>query len=206
MVESRLVQKTKVIQEAIRQVMKWEPGYFDVLHTLAVAELETHCGDDWPGSNNYGAVQKRKVTMSERKEVEEGTLTPGTIRGDGILHVDSSPETGKYMVWFCAFPTELEGAKHFVRTLILNRPNVRAHLTSFERNFDTIGFAKEMYLSGYYEGKHKGRPYYLRKEPYTQEEINNWVEYGMKLDKVCEGIEKAWQEHQDQTKKEVSSE
>ena len=70
---------------------------------------------------------------------------------DEALHIDDSP-TGKYFVWFWAFPTDIEAAKKFLATLIGNRPGVRAVIDQ-----GTAGdVARAMYQSKYFTGVHKG--------------------------------------------------
>lgn len=173
MSEQRWHRKADALYRAWVAVVHSYPSLSAVELSLAVAQHETLCGDAWPGEHNWGAVQKRALLPAERAVLTEagivfekrdnaqlaraselihasaaaGRISP--IAGEA-LHYDSSPDTGLYVVWFHAFPNDFEGAKGFLRELVIRRPECRAIL---EGPLPVAAeLASAMYKSKYYEG------------------------------------------------------
>jgi murein L,D-transpeptidase YcbB/YkuD len=176
--------KAQAVTDAWRARYGSTPSKASVMRVLWVALHETRCGDAWPGEHNWGAVQRRALTKPERElatramalgvEAEARALLAGRTAAEAkaerarvqreagpqptnageALHWDSSPTSGRYPCWFAAFPSDVEGAGHLLKTLLDNRPAIKARaatLTAWE-------LAELMYRSRYYEGFHDPRP------------------------------------------------
>jgi hypothetical protein len=164
---ARYVNKANVVAAAWRSLFNVAPQKHAVILAMAVAEFETHLGDaggTWKGEHNWGAVHKRSLTSAEASALSTRGISPNggeaavtAARGviaptatDEALHIDDSP-TGKYFVWFFAFPSDVEAAKKFLQTLIANRPGVRAVIDQGT----AADVARAMYVSKYFTGVHK---------------------------------------------------
>jgi hypothetical protein len=165
---ARYVNKANIVTAAWRGLFGAVPTKHAVILAMAVAEFETHLGDaggSWKGEHNWGAVHKRSLTQAEAGALSSRGISPtggeaavASARAvvlptapDEALHIDDSP-SGKYFVWFFAFPTHVEAAKKYLTTLIANRPGVRSVIDA-----GTAGdVAAAMYQSKYYSGVHKG--------------------------------------------------
>jgi hypothetical protein len=165
---ARYVNKANIVTAAWQQLFNARPSKHAVILSMAVAEFETHLGDaggTWKGEHNWGAVHKRSLTQAEAATLSAHGISPNggeaattsarallpPTAPDEALHIDDSP-TGKYFVWFYAFPTHVDAAKKYLTTLIANRPGVRAVIDG-----GTAGdVATAMYQSKYYSGVHKG--------------------------------------------------
>jgi hypothetical protein len=168
--------KAQAVTDAWRARYGSTPSKASVMRVLWVALHETRCGDAWSGEHNWGAVQRRKLTADERKLALEADAAASKAKAAGAdkaevariraelgpkprdaseaLHWDSSPTSGRYPCWFAAFPSDVEGAGHLLKTLLDNRPAIKARaatLTAWE-------LAELMYRSRYYEGFHDPRP------------------------------------------------
>jgi hypothetical protein len=132
---------------------------------MAIAEHETRLGDVWPGEHNWGGIHKRSLSAVERSFLDaRGIVASGgaaalqAARGllphaaDEALHIDRSPVSGPYFVWFWAFPDDASAARKFLQVLLVQRPNVREVL----EHDDPRAVAAAMYDARYYEGAHKG--------------------------------------------------
>lgn len=150
------------MRAAWRQAFGRDPLRREVYAAMAVAEHETHQGDDWPGTHNYGAVQWRVPTDAEKQQIKAGTLKKGSLIPGGILEGDSSPDSGGYWCWFRTFPGDVEGAVFFLH-MLRSADNAAAL-----RVGDELGTATGMYLHGYFEGVNSpGRPRFLPHDPNT---------------------------------------
>jgi len=165
---ARYVNKANVVTAAWRTLFGSTPSKHAVILAMAVAEFETRLGDaggSWKGEHNWGAVHKRGLTAAEGAVLSSHNISPtggeaavasarAVLKATGpdeALHIDDGP-TGKYFVWFWAFPNDVEAAKKFLSTLIANRPGVRAVIDA-----GTAGdVARAMYQSKYFTGVHKG--------------------------------------------------
>ena len=144
---------------------------------LAQATHETHCGDDWPGSHNWGACDLRATNPAEQAAILDGTLKSGmwlypdgtwgaAPRPDarGILHADSYPTAAGphwYSVWFAAFPDDVSGAAYFLR-IVLRMLGAAAN----DPGLSVESWATACYVHGYYAGVHAGaRPMDKRTPP-----------------------------------------
>jgi hypothetical protein len=97
-----------------------EPSHRNaIILACSVAQHETQNGLAWPGSNNFGAVQLRALTVPEAGAFNAGLLKAGdyTPSRDGVLHVDTHPPGVPYAIWFAAFPTRIAGIVHFLKEL-----------------------------------------------------------------------------------------
>jgi peptidoglycan hydrolase-like protein with peptidoglycan-binding domain len=156
-----------------------DPPKTAVVLGLAVAQLETKCGDVWPGVHNWGAVQARSLTKAEQAVLHEAGLDPAPSNTDeaqkalsdaveackipaprGVsLQVDSSPRLktsknprGYYWIFFQSFENDNEAAERFVHVLAANRPACLQVLQSPAGSEQELAAA--MYYSRYYEGTH----------------------------------------------------
>jgi hypothetical protein len=157
--------KLAVLRDAWRALFGAEPAPLALLNALAVAELETGAGDHprWLTSRNWGALQKRKLSASERASLEAHGIRaadPGALAAarallpagaDEELHRDSSPTSGPYFAWYWAFPDEVSAARKFLSVLVANRPGVRAIIDRASPE----DLARAMYASRYFEGYSK---------------------------------------------------
>lgn len=151
---------------------------------MAVAEHETNNGRAWPGTNNFGAVQLRRLTPDELAAFQAGTLKAGDYNADrtGVLHVDTHPGPGgsvPYPVWFAAFARRIDGIAHFLKVLY------RLSTDEPDREgADSRSLALAMYLHGYFEGGHPGaRPVSLRAAPFNAAELANVSDYAGAVEK-----------------------
>ncbi len=97
------------------------------------------------------------ATTDARAKLDAAVLSGAVAPPDHeALHIDSSPTTGFYFVWFWAFPTEAEGAAKFIHVLAQNRPSCRVILESSPKPADggCHQLAAAMYATHYYEGVH----------------------------------------------------
>ncbi len=165
---ARYVNKANVVTAAWRALFGTVPTKHAVVLAMAVAEFETHLGDaggTWRGEHNWGAVHKRSLTQAEATALAARGIAPTggdaavlsarailpPTAPDEALHIDDSP-SGKYFVWFWAFPTHVAAAKKYLTTLVANRPGVRSVIDT--GTADDV--ASAMYASKYYSGVHKG--------------------------------------------------
>jgi hypothetical protein len=150
-----------------------------VILGLAVAQLETHCGDVWPGAHNWGAVQLRTLTRGEAEVLHDAEIapTPSNVPAgqqalqdaieackipmirNGSLQVDSSPRLknaenphGYYWVFFQSFSDDSAAAERFVHVLSYDRPACHQVLMGPAGSEQELAAA--MRASGYYEGTH----------------------------------------------------
>ena len=164
---ARYVNKANVVTAAWKSLFNAVPTKHAVILSMGVAEFETHLGDaggSWKGEHNWGAVHKRSLTTAEAavlhaQGVQASTGEPAVAKArallaptapDEALHIDDSP-TGKYFVWFYAFPNDVEAAKKFLQTLVGNRPAVRAVIDQGT----PADVARAMYQTKYFTGVHK---------------------------------------------------
>jgi hypothetical protein len=124
---------------------------------MSVALHETSMGEAWSNSGNWGAVQRRAMTVAEKAQAKAGIVPPPADAFE-LLMGDSSPETGKYQVWFWRFPAaaltakgqsgDVAGADKLLEVLLDERHSIGAAI-------DTVspeGLAAMMYASQYFEG------------------------------------------------------
>jgi hypothetical protein len=146
-----------------------EPNLATVALALSVAELETQCGDAWPGEHNWGGVQLGPLTGSVATMLAKLGVPPAPANLDrarslikqyncqinGALHVDSTPTPeGQRYYWavFYTSPTDEGGAREFVHALAADKPSVRAALT--KKGASPRDVAQAMYDAHYFEGFH----------------------------------------------------
>lgn len=153
-----------------------------LLCAMAVAEHETNNGRAWPHTNNFGAVQLRRLTPEETQMFNAGTLkagdtfaSPDGVKPGGVLHVDTHPTTGgplPYPVWFVYFGDDrVAGIAYFLNTLWRLSSGVLEQA-------DAFALVEQMYLHGYFEGGHPGaRPLSQRALPLTDPELANVSDY-----------------------------
>jgi hypothetical protein len=156
-----------------------EPSHRNaIMLAMSVAEHETNNGRAWPGTNNFGAVQLRGLTLQERRAFDDGTVGAGSYNSDrtGVLHIDTHPGPSgaiPYPVWFAAFDDRVAGIAHFLKTvwrLSSGAPDAD--------NATPFSVADAMYQHGYYEGAHHGaRPVGQRSYPLTSPEQANVTDY-----------------------------
>ncbi len=186
------------------------PSVHNVCLGLSVAEHETRCGDAWPGEFNWGAIQKRGLKPAEQSVLDNLGLfaspkNVGPARSalaaagfkpvQEALHVDSSPGRGWYFKYFWAFEDDTAAAACFIRILAKNRAACKAVLESAEST--VFDLAREMYISGYYEGFHPGgRSIIKRVPPLTAPENANIGDYagalGRYFPKIREALSLGW--------------
>lgn len=164
------------------------PSKHAVLFAMTVAEHETRNGRAWPGCNNFGGVQLRRLTTEERAAFDAGTLKAGArLAGNpgGELHVDTTPTAHgnvAYPVWFAAFPTVIDGVTYFLKILLKGRPACRVVVDS--PSAPLADLATMMYVTGYYEGFHAGgRPLGKRSLPLLPAEQANVDDYTKALER-----------------------
>lgn len=160
---SRWWQKANAYSAAWSKIFGTAPSKYNVALGLGVAEHETWCGDAWAGEHNWGAVQLRGLNAEERATLSAAGIIPtrdglvvaktllNPVAG-GALHIDTSPVTGPYFVWFCSFPDDEAGAEKFVQVIARNRPTCRDALMAATPS--AVDLAAAMYRTGYYEGFH----------------------------------------------------
>lgn len=161
---ARWYTKANAYALAWREVFGLEAPKSAVVLGLAVAEHETHCGDSWPGENNWGACQLRALNAAEHEAVAGIPPHPSNVdearaaleahglnEPKGGLHADYSPnKKAYYFVWFAKFATEAEGAHYCVHVLAEQRPTCRTVMTAAMGS--EYELAEKMYASHYYEG------------------------------------------------------
>lgn len=179
---SRWYTKANALAYGWKSQYNEDPPKSAVILGLAVAQLETHCGDVWPGAHNWGAVQLRVLTHAEDEVLHDAELvpTPSNVRAgqqalqeaieackiplikNGSLQVDSSPRLktaenprGYYWVFFQTFASDNEAAERFVHVLSYNRPACHQVLMSPAGSEQELAAA--MRASGYYEGVHDNK-------------------------------------------------
>jgi hypothetical protein len=150
------------------------PSRNALLLACSVAEHETNNGRAWPGTNNFGAVQLRGLTLQEKTAFDDGNLKAGDYTPDrtGVLHVDTHPSPSgsiPYPVWFAAFDERTDGIAHYLKALY--------RLSDSEPDKDDATCASvvlHMYEHGYFEefDHHRGivRPVGKRVPPLLPEE------------------------------------
>ncbi len=165
---TRYQTKSRAIVEAWASLFGVTPSLRELVRVMAVAEHESHMGDarGWKGEHNWGAIQKRSLSAIERFVLDVRGVAAGKPDSDTsvslarallpagpseALHVDSSPKSGPYFVWFWTFASDAEAARKFLQVLVVQHPAVRAVL----EHDDVTELARAMYESGYYEGFHK---------------------------------------------------
>lgn len=168
----RWYRKANAFADAWHATFGQEAPLNAVVLGLSVAQLETKCGDVWPGVHNWGAVQGRVPTLAEKKVLIDAGVPPspkniaagqaalaaavkaGTIPPNptGSLQCDSSPKTGYYWVFFLAFPDDFAGARKFIKVLAENRSSCKQVLLSPAGSEQELAAA--MYATRYYEGSH----------------------------------------------------
>lgn len=147
----RALAKAQAAIDGFHDVMGVPISRGELLYMLCVAEHETRCGDAWPNSHNWGAIQWRRPTADEMVRIKAGDLKSGDTIPGGVLHGDSGPGQGGYWVWFRAFVSERAGAACLVATLYKGNPEARA---AAQAGGPTEAFCTGMYRHGYYEGVH----------------------------------------------------
>ena len=171
-----------------------------VLLCLAQAQLETRCGDAWPGCHNWGATDYRSLRLGELTDYQGGTLVAGHwLHADGShgadrrpgdvaqMHLDTHPGGGSYPMWFAAFDDDTSGAAYYLRIVLRMAGEVLASPLATSSDLATA-----VYLHGYYEGVHPGaRPYTARTLPLTAPELANVADYARGLDRCRASIEPA---------------
>ena len=150
------------------------PSRGALILACSVAQHETQNGLAWPGTNNFGAVQLRGLTLQEKTAFDDGTLKSGDYTPDrtGVLHVDTHPSPSgsiPYPVWFAAFPDRILGIAHYLKALY------RLSDSEADRDGATCeSLVLHMYEHGYFEefDHHRGivRPVGKRSVPLLPEE------------------------------------
>lgn len=170
---------------------------------LAQATFETHCGDDWPLSCNWGAAQYRACTVQELQQVSTGALKNGDwLFADGShssthapsavaqLHTDTHPTPSgpqRYAVWFSAFPDDIAGAGNLLHIVLRMASEALG-----DPNCTVVEYVTAVYRHGYFEGSHAGaRPIGKRVAPLTGPEADNVADYAMGLNGVLASIDEA---------------
>ena len=159
---------------------------------MSVAEHETNNGRAWPGTNNFGAVQLRTLTVQEVTAFQAGTLKAGdyTPNRDGVLHVDTHPTPSgpqPYPVWFAAFDSRVNGIAFFLKKLWSLSDAVAE-----SQGCTTNELALRMYLHYYFEGAHPGaRGWGKRSVPLTPPEAANVSDYAAAITKCLTTITSA---------------
>ena len=161
----RYRRKAKAVVTAWVSLFGAAPSLRALARVMAIAEHETRLGDVWSGEHNWGGIHKRSLSAVERSFLDARgihasggaaalqaarTLLPHAA--DEALHMDRSPASGPYFVWFWAFPDDVPAARKFLQVLLVHRPTVRAVL----EHEDARALAAAMYDARYYEGSHKG--------------------------------------------------
>lgn len=118
----------------------------------AIGEGESRCGDapDLPG--NWGAIQKRALTLAEKVVLSQGKF-PTPTAPDEQLHGDTSPTAGAYEVWFYKFTRALDHGPDDVtaaKRLVYELEKVRGILDW--RTLEVPDLAARMYDARYYQG------------------------------------------------------
>ncbi len=150
---SRYHQKAQAVVDAYSKRYGKLPSRNAVVLVCAVAEHETRCGDAWNHAHNWGAIQRRAMTPSERAIVQAGG-TPPPKDAFEELHGDSSPVNGRYQTWFWKFPDDVQGANQLLEVLLDRRGTIKARIDTLT----TDELARIMYLTRYFEGFHDPRP------------------------------------------------
>jgi hypothetical protein len=157
------------------------PSRNALLLACSVAQHETANGLAWPGTNNFGAVQLRKLTAAEFAAYQAGTLHAGdyTPARDGVLHVDTHPlgqgASQPYPVWFAAFAKRTDGIAHFLKTLYAD-----SLCAPDAPDATPASVALEMYCGHYFEGAWKDeRPFQARRakplSPNEQRDVDDYA-------------------------------
>src|SRR5690348_14075279 len=130
----RLRSKAQSFRGAWLDIFNEEPSMHCIALGCAVAEHETHCGDSWPGENDWGATTLRALNAQELAVLSAAgirpTVGPGHVEAaekamaalkasglplpPAVIHCDSHPAPdGKgsvpYFVWFASFDSERKG-------------------------------------------------------------------------------------------------
>lgn len=157
------------------------PSTHEIVLCLAVATHETHCGDSWPGSHNWGATTLRALNAAEREAVRTAGLMPSVGPGHealaraaqqaivsaglplpaGEIHCDSAPGIGAYFVWFAAFDNDVDGAAYFLKLLAGVQMKKAAWGVLNAPGGTERQLAAAMYAAGYYTG------FFRRDKDYT---------------------------------------
>jgi hypothetical protein len=158
-----------------------DPPTHAVALCLAVATHETHCGDSWPGSHNWGATTLRALNAAEQAAVRAAGIAPSVGPGHealakkaqqaivdaglplpaGEIHCDSAPSIGAYFVWFAAFGNDVDGAAYFLKLLAgIQTKKVAWNVLNAPGGTEQQ-LAAAMYAAGYYTG------FYRRDKDYT---------------------------------------
>lgn len=101
---------------------------------VAIGGLESHWGDWWPGTNNWGAVTAGSGWTGATFQHEDSMWTP-----NGVVH---------YTTNFRAYPTTLDGAKDLANVLKSQWPKALAAADSG----NWLGASTALYDGGYYTG------------------------------------------------------
>jgi hypothetical protein len=175
---------------------------------LAQATHESHCGDDWPLSNNWGCCDYRPCNAAELVAITNGQLADGSwLYADGTfssahrpdavaqMHTDVHPGGVRYHTWFAAFPDDVAGAAYYLKIAW----RMAGAVLACEQATAT-DFATACYVHGYFEGVHPGaRPVGRRTLPLTPPEAANVADYASAMNKVLPEIDAALQGWMDTT-------
>jgi hypothetical protein len=197
-VDPRWGAKATALWQAWQQLEGAPPPNVNALQlALAQAELETNCGDAWPEAHNWGACDLRSLTAAEFAAYKAGTLkvndwlfpdgsTSSTWgpAATGLLKGDSDPNTGKFVVWFAAFPDDVAGAKYFLGIALRNTKGVLEDAAC-----SPWSYAAQLYLACYFGGFHGGaRPCGHRAAPFNAAELANIGDYANGITARLHGI------------------
>jgi len=168
---------------------------------LAQAEHETHCGDDWDRSGNWGACDLRALSAAEQTDFANGLLKIGywlypdkTYGAEhrpnsvGIIQGDSDPNTGKFRVWFAAFPTDTLGAAYMLRAGVGAAARVLDDPTCSSFAYAKALYVVKCYFGGFSPG---ARPCGHRPDPLNLAEISNINAYSGSMMRVLPSINAA---------------
>jgi hypothetical protein len=109
-------------------------GAADVALLVAIGGLESHWGDGWPGTNNWGAITAGANWTGSTFEHADSKWTPS-----GVV---------QYVTNFRAYPTPIDGAKDLGALLVSRYSKA---LDAAGRG-DWLGASASLYDAGYYTG------------------------------------------------------
>lgn len=158
---ARWLTKANVYAAAYEHVFSKFPSKHHVLFALAVAQLETQCGDLLDG--NWGGTTSGHLNAEELSVLANAGLSPDNAddiakaqaivsRPSAVLERDADSR-GWYWIFFFRPATPVIGAEYFVKILVQQRAACAAILDDDNATFDEL--ARAMYLSHYFSGVSK---------------------------------------------------
>lgn len=158
---ARWLSKANIYAAAYEHVFSKFPSKHHVLFALAVAQLETQCGDLLDG--NWGGTTSGHLSSDELDTLADAGLSPNNAsdvpkaqalvqRASAVLERDADSR-GWYWIFFFKPATPVVGAEYFVKILVQQRATCALILDDDNATFDEL--ARAMYLSHYFSGTSK---------------------------------------------------